>query len=52
LHETIKFYGTLRAFGKISVKNTKRFDKNIAFFVDIAVFFRTIDGLLRYGTVR
>ena len=24
----------------------------MAFFVDFALFFRTIDGLLRYGTVR
>jgi hypothetical protein len=38
----------LHATGKISVKNAKRFDKKMAIFVDYAVFFRTIDGLLRY----
>jgi hypothetical protein len=43
---------SLRAIGKISVKNAKRFDKKMAFFVHFAPFFRTIDGLLRYGTVR
>jgi hypothetical protein len=41
----------LRAIGKISVKIAKRFDKKMAFFVDFALFFRTIDDLLRCGTI-
>ncbi len=31
LNDQILFYGTLRAVGKISVKNAKRFDKNGVF---------------------
>jgi hypothetical protein len=49
MHKTIKFY--VRAIGKISDKNSKRFDK-MTFSVAFALFFRMIDGLLRYGAVR
>ena len=53
MHETIKFYATVRfALSEKLAKNAKRFDKKMAFFVDFALFFRTIDGLLRYGTIR
>jgi hypothetical protein len=41
-------HSTLRAIGKISVTNAKRFDKKWRF----SLILRTIDGLLRYGTVR
>ena len=46
MHETIKFYVTVRfaLSEKLALK--------MAFFVDFAVFLRTIDGLLRYGTVK
>jgi hypothetical protein len=54
MHETIKFDVTVRLTlsEKLAFKKTKRFDKKVAFFVDFEVFFRTIDGLLWYGTVR
>jgi hypothetical protein len=45
-------YGTLGDIGKIGVKNAKRFDKKWRFLLIFSLFFRTIDGLLRYGTVR
>ena len=41
--------GTLDAIRKISVKTPNILIK-MAFFVDFALFFRRIDGLLRYGT--
>jgi hypothetical protein len=46
MHETIKFYFTVRfaLSENVLIK--------MAFFVDFALFFRTIDGLLRYGTIR
>ncbi len=39
-----------RAIGKIRVKNAKGLIK-MAFFVDFAHLFGTIDGLLRYGLI-
>ena len=52
MHETIKFYVTVRfaLSDKLALKTPNVLIK-IAFFVEIAVFFRTIDGLLRYGTL-
>jgi hypothetical protein len=44
------YFGTLRAIGKISVKNPKRFDKKMAFFGDFALFFNPV--AVRNGTVR
>jgi hypothetical protein len=38
--------GTLRAVGKLALKTPNVFIK-MAFFVDFAVFFRMLDGLLR-----
>jgi hypothetical protein len=53
MHETIKFYVTVRfaLSEKIALKTPKVLIK-MAFFVDFVLFFRTIDGLLRYDTVR
>jgi hypothetical protein len=45
MHETRKFYDTARF--ALSDKLAK-----MAVFVDFALFFRRIDRLLRYGTVR
>jgi hypothetical protein len=53
MHETIKFYVKVRF--ALSVKlglKTPNVLIKMAFFVDFALFFRTIDGLLRNGTVR
>jgi hypothetical protein len=55
MQETIEFYDMLRfaLSDKLMLKtqNVLIYNK-MAFFVDFAVFFRTADGLLRYGTVR
>ncbi len=44
-NDQILWYGTLQAIGKISIKNAKEI-KN-AFFVDFALFFKTIDDTVR-----
>ena len=48
MHESIKFYDTVRLArsDKLALKTPKFLYKK-AFFVDFAIFFRTIDGLLR-----
>jgi hypothetical protein len=53
MHETIKFYITVRfaVSEKLALKTANVLIK-MAFFVYFAVFFRTIDGLLRDGRVR
>jgi hypothetical protein len=68
MHETHNCYGTLRAIGKISVKNAKRFDKKWRFSLILryfqndrrsvavrydAVRYDTVrNGTIRYGSVR
>jgi hypothetical protein len=51
MHETIKFYVTVRfaLSEKLALKTAKQ---KMAFFVDFALFVRTIDGLWRYGTLK
>jgi hypothetical protein len=53
MHETLKFDVTVRfaLSEKLALKTSNVLIK-MAFFVDFALFLRTIDGLLRYGTVR
>ena len=53
MHETIKYYVTVRftLSEKLALKTPNVLIKNV-FFVDFALFFRTIDGLLRQGTGR
>ena len=52
MHEMIKFYDTVRFAlpEKLALKTPNVLIK-MAFFDDFAVYFRTIDGLLRYGTL-
>ena len=52
MHEAIKFYDTVRfaLSEKLALKTPNVLIK-MAFFVDFALFFRTIDGLLRYGAL-
>ena len=52
MHETIKIYVTIRfaLSEKLALKTPNVLIK-MALFVDFALFFRTIDGLLRYGTI-
>jgi hypothetical protein len=38
-------------YGHVHASNTKELLNKTAFFVDFAIFFRTIDGLLRYGSL-
>jgi hypothetical protein len=52
MHETIKFYVKIRfaLSEKLGLKTPNVMIKT-AFFVDFALFFRTIDSLLRYGAL-
>jgi hypothetical protein len=49
----MRYYVDSNAYLRVNLKRKKRV-KNGNFFnvVDFAVFFRTIDGILRYGRVR
>jgi hypothetical protein len=53
MHKTIKFdvTGRFALSDKLAFKTPNVLIK-MTFSVDFALFFRTIDGLLQYGTVR
>jgi hypothetical protein len=52
-NDQILCYGTLRAIGKISVKNAKRFDKNGVFRCFCAIFHNDRRSLpVRYGALK
>jgi hypothetical protein len=51
MHETIKFYDMV-LFALSDELALKRHDKNLRFASILRLFFRTIDGLVRYGTIR